>query len=60
MMTALSSDEVKAAKIISDTILKGLTKLEIQYNRHPDKDMYKREFVMSLLIAYAEDMKNVS
>ena len=60
MISSLTNDEVKAAKIISDTILKGLTKLEIQYNRHPDKDMYKREFIMGLIVAYAEDVKNVS
>jgi hypothetical protein len=57
MITSLSIDELKAAGIISDTILKGLNKLEIQYNRHPDKEPYKREFVLGLLVAYGEDVK---
>lgn len=57
MITTLSIDEVKAAGIITDAILTGLDKLEINYYHHPDKTQYKREFVMGLIVAYAEDVK---
>jgi len=57
MITTLNSDELNAAKIITDAILKGLDKIEINSNRHPDKTLYKREFVLGLIVAYAEDVK---
>ena len=57
MITALSSDELKAASILADTIIAGIKKLEIRYNRLPEKEEVEREFVLGLLVAYGEDVK---
>jgi hypothetical protein len=57
MITALSSDELKAASILADTIIAGIKKLEIRYNRLPEKEEIEREFVLGLLVAFGEDVK---
>lgn len=58
MITALSTDELKAAEIVTDAILQGIRKLEIQYNHHPDKTQHQREFVLGMIVAYVEDVKS--